>query len=84
MPHYRCDHGRVVPESHRQVDAVVDAGSRGSELLLRDAGGVTPQQTLYSNPRLRAEFGLGVGGGEAILHYFAPPLEVHCRRDAGR
>ena len=59
--------------------ALLDAGNRGREQLLRDAGGITPRQTVYSNPRLRAEFGLGPGGDEALLHYASPPLQVRCR-----
>lgn len=84
LPHYRCDHDIDFTVRFGDDTATVDAGFRGSELLLRDAGGVTPQQTVYSNPRLRAEFGLGASGGEAILHYFAPPRDVHCLRDATR
>ena len=58
--------------------AVLDAGQRGSEVLLRDAGGATPQQTVYSNARMRAEFGLGASGREAMLRYASPPLVAHC------
>ena len=61
--------------------ALLDAGGRGSDVLLRDAGGLTPQQTVYSNPRMRAEFGLGPNGTEAILHYPQLPLVAHCLRD---
>jgi hypothetical protein len=53
----------------------------GSETLLRDAGGVTPQQTVYSNARMRAEFGLGASGREAIVRMPSPPLLAHCVRD---
>jgi hypothetical protein len=55
-------------------------GARGDDVLLRDAGG-QGAQTVYSNPRLRAEFGLGEGGREAVLHYPLLPLEVRCLRD---
>jgi len=61
--------------------AVVDAGSRCNDVLLRDAGGLTPQQTVYSNSHLRAEFGLGASGSEAILRYLAPQLVVNCTKD---
>jgi hypothetical protein len=27
---------------------------------------------------MRAEFGLGVGGREALLRYASPPLAAHC------
>jgi hypothetical protein len=50
-------------------------------VLYRDAGGTTPQQTVYANPRLRAEFGLGATGREAILHYPLLPLTARCVRD---
>jgi hypothetical protein len=58
--------------------AALDAGPRGTDMLLRDAGGATPQQTVYSNARMRAEFGLGVNGREAMLRYASPPLAAHC------
>jgi hypothetical protein len=61
--------------------AQIDAGVQGSETLLRDAGGVTPQQTVYSSTRLKAEFGLGADGREALLHYVSPALEAHCTKD---
>jgi len=84
LPHYRCDHDIEFTVRFGDDTATVDAGSRGSELLLRDAGGLTPQQTVYSNPQLRAEFGLGASGGEAVLHYLSPPLVAHCLRDEAR
>jgi len=49
-------------------------------VLLRDAGGTTPLQTVYTNARLRAEFGLGVSGREAILRYPLVPLVARCVR----
>ena len=81
LPHYRCDQG--IEFSVRFIDdtAVLDAGSHGDDVLLRDAGGATPQQRVYSNPRMRAEFGLGVSGREAILRYAQPPLSAHCMQD---
>ena len=81
LPRYRCDHDVAFTVRYGDDTVTVDAGTRGSELLLRDAGGVTPQQTVYSNPRLRAEFGLGANGREAILRYPSPPLVVHCLRE---
>ena len=80
LPHFRCDDDTEFTVNFRDDMAIVDAGTRGSELLLRDAGGITPQQTVYTNPRLRAQFGLGADGSEAVLHYLAPALQVHCRR----
>lgn len=81
LARYRCEHS--IDFTVRFVDdsAMVDAGPRGSDVLLRDAGGATPQQTVYSNPRMRAEFGLGVSGREAIVRYPQVPLVAHCVRD---
>jgi hypothetical protein len=81
LVHYRCEDGIEFTVRFADDSAMVDAGPRGSDVLLRDAGGVTPQQTVYSNPRMRAEFGLGVSGREAILRYPQPPLVAHCVRD---
>lgn len=75
---YRCDQAIAFTVRFTDDTAVLDAGPRGSEVLLRDAGGATPQQTVYSNTRMRAEFGLGAGGREAMLHYATPPLAAHC------
>jgi hypothetical protein len=79
-PFYRC--GNAVEFSVRFIDdtAVLD-GSRGYELLYRDAGGLNETQTVYSNPRMRAEFGLGASGREAIVRYPLLPLVVRCVRE---
>lgn len=82
--HYRCDQGIDFTVKFGDDAATIDAGPRGREVLLRDAGGVTPQQTVYSNPQLRAEFGLGSSGREALLRYPSPPLVAHCVRDEAR
>ncbi|MDP3761290.1 MAG: hypothetical protein Q8R01_12325 [Ramlibacter sp.] len=75
---YRCDQGIAFAVRFTDDTALVDAGPRGSDVLLRDAGGATPQQTVYSNARMRAEFGLGASGREAMLRYASPPLAAHC------
>lgn len=79
-PLYRCEAG--VEFTARFIDntAVLD-GSRGYDLLYRDAGGMGEQQSVYSNPRMRAEFGLGPGGREAILRYPLLPLVLRCVRN---
>ena len=51
------------------------------EVLLRDAGGLTPTQTVYSNPRMRAEFGLGAAGNQAVLRYLLQPVVLRCARE---
>ncbi|WP_348065110.1 hypothetical protein [Polaromonas sp.] len=77
---YRCEHG--VDFSVRFVDdsALIES-SRESDVLFRDAGGQGPSQPVYGNTRMRAEFGLGPGGREAVLHYPQLPLKARCVRD---
>lgn len=79
LPRYQCEQG--IEFTVRLVDdtAVLD-GTRGKDILYRDAGG-QGAQTVYSNPRMRAEFGLGASGREAMLHYPLLPLEARCVRD---
>ena len=76
---YRCDGGIRFSVAFVDDTAVLK-GTRGDEVLLRDAGG-QGGQTVYSNPRLRAEFGLGAGGRDAVLRYLQPPLVARCVRD---
>ena len=78
-PVYRCEQG--LQFTVRFVnDTAVLKGARGDDVLLRDAGG-QGAQTVYSNPRLRAEFGAGAGGREAVLQYLQQPLVARCVRD---
>lgn len=78
-PFYRCEAG--VDFRARFIDnSVALTGSRGHEVLYRDAGG-TGDQVFYSNPRMKAEFGLGPSGREAILRYLLVPLVVRCVRE---
>ena len=78
--HYRCENGIEFRVKFVDDTAVLE-GPSGYDLLNRDAGGQGPQQTVYSNPRLRAEFGLGASGREARLHYPMLPLTARCVRD---
>ncbi|WP_298930405.1 hypothetical protein [uncultured Ramlibacter sp.] len=80
-PRYTCEHGMAFVVRFVDDTAVLDGGPQGRDLLLRDAGGLTPQQQVYSSPRMRAEFGLGASGREARLHYPLLPLTVRCVRD---
>ncbi|MES2973152.1 MAG: hypothetical protein V4757_06065 [Pseudomonadota bacterium] len=80
LPRYRCEHGIEFTVKFVDDTAVLD-GSRGYDVLYRDAGGQTPSQSVYSNPRMRAEFGLGATGREAILRYPLLPLVARCARD---
>ena len=77
---YRCEHG--IDFSVRFVDdsAVIES-SKASDVLFRDAGGQGPSQRVYSSTRMRAEFGLGSAGREAVLHYPLLPLVARCVQD---
>jgi hypothetical protein len=79
LPLYHCEQGMQFSVSFVD-DAAVLKGARGDDVLLRDAGG-QGAQTVYTNARLRAEFGLGASGREAMLQYLQPPLVVRCVRD---
>jgi hypothetical protein len=77
---YRCDHDVSFTVEYGDDSATLEVAQHGREVLLRDAGGVTPQQTVYSSERMRAEFGLGADGEDAVLRYADPPLVLHCAR----
>ena len=75
-PVYRCAQGLQFTVKFVNDTAVLK-GARGDDVLLRDAGG-QGAQTVYSNPRMRAEFGLGANGRDASLQYFLQPMVVRC------
>ena len=78
--HYRCEHG--IEFTVRFVDdSAILQGTRANEVLFRDAGGQGPQQSVYANASMRAEFGLGASGREALLKYPPLPLTARCVRD---
>ena len=77
---YRCEQGIEFSVKFVDDSALLDS-SRGYHVLLRDAGGQGEGQTVYSNAVVRAEFGLGAGGREAVLRYPLLPLVVRCGRD---
>ena len=79
-PLYRCEHGIEFRVRFIDNTALLD-GSRGTELLFRDAGGVGETQTVYTSAQMRAEFGLGPSGREAVVRYPLLPLVVRCVRD---
>lgn len=78
---YACDNGLTI-RARFTGDSVTLAGlPQGDEVLLRDAGGVTPEQTVWSNERMRAEFGLPPDSEGAALHLLQPEsATVSCRR----
>lgn len=88
-PVYRCEHGIAFTVKFGDNTAVLtgartpsgSSGASDQDLLLRDAGGQGAQQAFYSNPRMRAEFGLGASGREAVLRYPLLPLVARCVRD---
>ena len=80
LPHYRCEHGIEFTVKFVDDSAQLN-GSRGYDVLYRDAGGQGDKQAFYSNPRMRAEFGLGSSGREAMLRYPLLPLVARCVRD---
>ena len=88
-PVYRCEQGIAFTVKFADNTALLSGARKPSgssspgdqDLLLRDAGGQGAQQAFYSNPRMRAEFGLGASGREAILRYPLLPLVVRCLRD---
>lgn len=79
-PLYRCEHG-IDFRAGFADDSVVLDGPRGRDVLYRDAGGQGAGQTVYANPRMKAEFGLGPSGREAIIRYPLLPLVARCVRD---
>jgi|GEM_PF-714455 len=79
LSRYRCGGGMEFTVRFADGRAILK-GARGDDLLLRDAGG-QGAQTVYSNPRMRAEFGLGASGRDAVLHYPVAPLATRCVRD---
>lgn len=74
---YRCEHGIVFSVRFVDDSARIE-GPQGQELLFRDAGGQGPEQAVYSNAGMRAEFGLGAGGREARVRYPLLPLVARC------
>ena len=77
---YRCEQGIELRVKFVDDSALIDS-SRGYNVLFRDAGGQGEGQTVYSNAVVRAEFGLGASGREAVLRYPLLPLVVRCVRD---
>jgi hypothetical protein len=77
---YRCEQGIEFGVKFVDDSALIDS-NRGYNVLFRDAGGQTESQPVYSSAVVRAEFGLGASGREAVLRYPLLPLVVRCVRD---
>ena len=80
LPVYQCEHGITFTARFIDDTAILDS-ARGRDVLYRDAGGTSPTHVVYSNPRMKAEFGLGATGREAIVRYPLLPLAARCARD---
>ncbi|MES2508877.1 MAG: hypothetical protein V4625_03065 [Pseudomonadota bacterium] len=77
-PLYLCEAGFEFRARFIDDSVVIDSsGSR--DVLFRDAGG-TGQQAFYGNARMKAEFGMGSSGREAIVRYPLLPLALRCVR----
>lgn len=76
---YRCNQAEGFQVTFG-TDSAVLTGVRGRQELLRDAGGLTPQQTVYSNASFRVEFGLGPEGRDAVLRVVKPSAVLRCVR----
>lgn len=77
---YRCENDIAFTVKFANDSATINS-NRGYEVLYRTAGGLTASQTVFVNPRIRAEFGLGATGREAMLRYLLQPVVVRCIRD---
>lgn len=77
---YECGDGtrlRVLPQGDVLV---VEELPGGPYRLGRDAGGFTPEHTVWSGPQMRVELGLGPKGDVALVQSLYPPHTVECRR----
>jgi hypothetical protein len=78
LPHYRCDGG--IEFDARFGDGSVELlfKDRDPQTLLRDAGGTSPGQTVYSSTKAKAEFGLEPNGRGAKLNLVDPLVDTRC------
>ena len=81
---YRCENDVAFTVKFSNDSATINS-NRGYEVLYPtkgiNNGGLPSSQTTYNNTRMRAEFGLGSTGNEAILRYLLQPIVVRCSRD---
>lgn len=77
---YRCDNGVSVAVD-RDGKALLQTG-RGAIVLERDAGGVGPEQAVYSNPEMRFETGLPPDARGARLEGLVPNGRARCSRQS--
>ena len=77
---YLCDTGQAVVVQDEGDTVRVSGLARGEESLGRDAGGLTPQQSVFAGPTLRVQFGLGSDGRDMVLQSLVPPQLMSCKR----
>jgi hypothetical protein len=88
LPFYRCEYGIEFTAKFSDDSVVLDS-TRGYDVLYRRGKSANPvvsaqskiEPQAYSNPRMSAEFHLGVLQRDAILRYPLLPLTSRCVRD---
>jgi hypothetical protein len=88
LPFYRCEYGLEFTAKFSGDSVVLDS-SRGYDVLYRGGKNANPEVAAnakthpheYSNPRMSAEFKLGVLERDAIVRYPLLPLVSRCVRD---
>ena len=77
---YRCDDGSSFRVQEQADVLVLDGLDGGPHRLERDAGGLTPEQSVWSGPHLRVEFGVGPQGRQAVVQVLQSQRLVACSR----
>jgi hypothetical protein len=88
LPFYRCEYGLEFTAKFSGDSVVLDS-TRGYDVLYRGGKNANPEVAAkakghpneYSNPRMSAEFKLGVLERDAIVRYPHLPLVSRCVRD---
>jgi hypothetical protein len=88
LPFYRCEYGLEFTAKFSGDSVVLDS-TRGYDVLYRGGKNANPEVAAnakthpheYSNPRMSAEFKLGVLERDAIVRYPLLPLVSRCVRD---
>jgi hypothetical protein len=88
LPFYRCEYGLEFTAKFSGDSVVLDS-TRGYDVLYRGGKNANPeiaanakvQPNEYSNPRMSAEFKLGVLERDAIVRYPLLPLVSRCVRE---
>jgi hypothetical protein len=81
LPHYVCGQDAAFDVRFGDGSAELLFASGESETLMRDAGGTSPQQAVFSSTRMKVEFGLDPDGRGAQLNVAQPPVSTRCMRD---